>query len=373
MERKREVHTYHVKPLAVVAALVAIALLAAGLSTSNSKAAGRSPARVAKAASSKFTVGFANESLQAPFQVNVQNSMAKYAKADGFKLISLDNNYDDATALRNAQTLANDKVNVAVEFQVDSKIGPRLAQIFKAAKIPVIAIDIPEPGGYFFGASNFQDGELTGYALGEYVKKNNWSPSTITEVLLNLPAAGPIPQLRMDGIDAGIRALVPGLPKSALIEQSAGDGTTGAAQTTMADLLPRIPSGNHIIVSAINDESLIGAVRAIQLAGRESSTVEAGQGADGTGLPEIRTDSHWIGDTAYFPEFYGKYIMEFVEDLKAGKKVPPYAFLPRVFIDKANINQYYPGSDTVSIKSPPGSLELSNTPKLTIALPAGLP
>lgn len=327
-------------------------------------------ARVTKAhAASSYTVGFANESLQAPFQVDVQNSMAKYAKLHGFKLKAVNNNYNDATAIQNAQTLANEHVNVAVEFQVDSKIGPRIAQIFRAAKIPVIAIDIPEPGAIFFGQSNFQDGQLTGFALGKYVLAHHWNPKKITEVLLNLPAAGPVPQLRMNGINAGLRQVVRGLPKNALIEQSAGDGTTGAAQTTMAALLPRIPTGNHIVVSAINDESLVGALRAIQLANREGSTVLAGQGADPVGLPEIRSDPHWIGDTAYFPELYGKYIMQLIADIRAKKHITPFVFSPRVFVDKANIKQYYPGKSTITRKIPAGGLEFSKTARLTYASP----
>jgi ribose transport system substrate-binding protein len=346
----------------LMAVLVAVAVVVVSVSSAGAH-------KVKTAASKPFTVGFANESLQAPFQVDVQNSMVKYAKVHHFKLIAVNNNYTDATALSNAQTLANDHVNVAVEFQVDSKIGPRIAQIFRQAKIPVIAIDIPEPGAIFFGASNFQDGELTGFALGNYIKSHHWNLAKVTEVLLNLPAAGPVPQLRMDGINAGIRRVVPRLPKKALIEVSAGDGTTSVSQQTIASLLPRIPAGNHIVVSAINDESLVGALRAVQLARRESSSVFAGQGSDPVGLPEIRSDAHWIGDTAYFPELYGKYIMQLVADIKAKKHIEPFAFMPRVFIDKANINQYYPGKHTVTIKLPPGGLEFSKTAKLTYSAP----
>ena len=113
-------------------------------------------------ASTPFTVGFANEATTAPFQINVQNSMEAGAKADGDKLISLNNNYDDATALRNAQILANDKVDVAVEFQVDSKIAPAIAQTFKKAGIKwTISIDIPQPGAIFFGANNYADGNCS--------------------------------------------------------------------------------------------------------------------------------------------------------------------------------------------------------------------
>jgi ribose transport system substrate-binding protein len=318
-------------------------------------------------ASSPFTVGFANEATTAPFQINVQNSMNLGAKQAGDKLISLNNNYDDATALRNSTILANDKVDVAVEFQVDSKIAPEIAQTFKKAGIKwTISIDIPQPGAIFFGASNYADGELAGEQAGKYAKAHGWDAKTTTEVLLNLPAAGPIPQLRMNGMRDGLAKYFPGIPASQIIQQSAGAGTTATAQTVMASLLPRIPASDHIVVFSINDESGQGGLRAIQVAGRETNTIVSTQGADAVGLTEIRTDPHWIGDTAYFPEFYGKYIFQVIADLRAGKPVTPYVFMPRTYLNAANVSQYYPGKTTVAIKPPPGGVQFSTSPKQSL-------
>ncbi len=341
----------------------ATAVLAVSLTAGGSAVAAQRVSHLA-AASSQFTVGFANEATTAPFQINVQNSMVAGAKQAGVKLIALNNNYDDATALRNAQILANDKVNVAVEFQVDSKIAPEIAQIFKKAGIKwTISIDIPQPGAIFFGASNYADGQLAGEHAAAYAKAHGWKASQTTEVLLNLPAAGPIPQLRMNGARDALAAGFPGIPKSQIIQQSAGAGTTSAAQQVMADLLPRIPSSNHIVLFAINDESAQGGLRAIQVAGRESSTIVSSQGADAVGLSEIKSDPHWIGDTGYFPEFYGKYIFQLIKDLRAGKHVTPYVFMPRVYINAQNVNQYYPGKATVAVKTPSGGIQFSTTPK----------
>jgi ribose transport system substrate-binding protein len=204
--------------------------------------------------------------------------------------------------------------------------------------------------------------------------KHHWDMSKVSEILLTEPAAGPIPQLRIDGEDYGIRQIVPSLPKSALFELSAGSGTIGSAQSIVAALLPRIPSGNHIVVSGINDESVLGAVRAIQLANRESSAIYGSQGADGEGLIEIRTNPQWVGDTAYFPEFYGKFITQLVQEMKAGKTIDPYQFMPRVFLDSQNVAQYYPGKVTVAVKSPPGGVEASMTAKNVLpVVPPGLP
>ncbi len=324
---------------------------------------GHRGARVQAAAAARpYTIGFANEDLVNGFTGAVQRSMEQYAARSGYKLVTVNNNYDDATALRNATILANDHVDLAIEFQVDAKIAPAIASTFRQANIPTISIDIPQPGAVFFGANNFGDGQLTGQALGAYVKSHHWALNTITEVLLSLPAAGAIPQLRMDGIDYGLRQVVPGLPKSALIEQD-GAGTLAKSQSVMASLLSRIPAGNHIIVSAINDPSLLGALRAIQLAGRESSAVFAGQNCSSEAIAEIHSDPQWIGDTAYFPEFYGYYLMQLAGKVLGHQKVTPYVFIPSLFIDHGNISAYYPGKATVATKLPPGGLVFSTSPK----------
>lgn len=310
----------------------------------------------------QITIGFANLELSDPFPIDVQNSMEASAKAHGYKLISLNNNLDPNTALRNASILVNDKVDLAVEFQVDAKVAPAIAAMFKAAHIPAIAIDIPQPGAIFFGADNFGDGELTGIALGNYAKSHNWDPNKITEILISQPASGPIVELRVQGIDYGIRKVLPTLPKSALFEHD-GQGSITVSQRVVADLLPRIPRDNHIVISAINDPDLLGALRAVQLAGRENSTVLAGQNASAEALREIRTDPHWIGDTAYFPEWYGYFIMQLAAKMLSHQTVTPYVFIPTLFIDRSNIAQYYPGNSTVAKNPPPGNLIFSQTPR----------
>jgi len=334
---------------------IGASLLIAPLSHRASSARAQAPAK-------QFTIGFANEDLANAFTQNVQRSIETYAKQNGFKLVSVNNNYDDATALRNATILANKHVDLAVEFQVDAKIGPAIAATFSKAHIPTVAIDIPQPGAIFFGANNFHDGVLTGQALGNYAKSHGWAANKITEVLLNVPAAGAIPQLRMDGIDAGIRQVLPALPKGALIEQD-GLGTVDKSQSVMANLLPRIPSGNHILVSAINDPSLLGALRAVQVGNRANDAVFAGQNCDASAVEQIRSTAQWIGDTAYFPEFYGYYIMQLAKKILGGQKVMPYVFIPSLFIDKANLATYYPGKTTVATKLPAGGLVYSNSPR----------
>src|SRR5690606_20537981 len=73
-----------------------------------------------------------------------------------------------------------------------------IAHKFAEAKIPCMAIDIPQPGAVFFGADNYRAGLMAGRALGEYAR-DRWGGKADKVLLLELPQAGPVVQARMTG------------------------------------------------------------------------------------------------------------------------------------------------------------------------------
>jgi len=66
-------------------------------------------------------------------------------------LIEVENLYSPKVALRNAQRLVQQKVDLAIEFQVYERMGSQLAALYEQAAIPVIAIEIPSPVPSFLG------------------------------------------------------------------------------------------------------------------------------------------------------------------------------------------------------------------------------
>ena len=74
------------------------------------------------------------------------------------ELLMLDNRYDADTAVENAEKFVAKRVDLAIEFQVEEHVAPRVAHIFKKAEIPLVAIDVPHPNSTYFGVDNFEVG-----------------------------------------------------------------------------------------------------------------------------------------------------------------------------------------------------------------------
>ena len=92
------------------------------------------------------------------------------------------------------------------------RVGGRAA-IWNGDNIPVIAIEIPHPGATYFGADNYQAGLIGGKALGRWAKEN-WGGEVDQVLLLELPIAGPLPQLRVTGLLDALRKALPTISHS---------------------------------------------------------------------------------------------------------------------------------------------------------------
>ena len=96
----------------------------------------------------------------------MQASLSRSAERAQVELIIVDNRYQPKTALRGADYLIREQVDLVIEFQTDEGIAPAIASKYLEANIPFIAIDIPHPGATYFGANNYRAGLLAGNCLG---------------------------------------------------------------------------------------------------------------------------------------------------------------------------------------------------------------
>ncbi len=116
----------------------------------------------------RLRFGFGAQSAEMPFSVAVAHSMTAAAGAAGVELIILDNRYDPASAIQNAEEFVRQRVDLAFEFQVEEHVAPRVAHIFKKADIPLVAIDVPHPNATYFGVDNFEVGYEAGTLLAQH-------------------------------------------------------------------------------------------------------------------------------------------------------------------------------------------------------------
>ena len=214
-------------------------------------------------------------------------------------------------------------------------------QHFNRKQIGVVAIDIPMPGATYFGANNPRSGFMGGSYLAQAAKVR-FGDRALTEgyfVVGELPQSGAIPAMRTEGQIAGFLAALPGFPPERIIRIDTKNTLQYSFQQ-MSNALGRIPQGSPILITAINDQSVSGMLRAVQQQGRGEDALVVGKGADE--LETMVAEEHFIASVAYFPERYGNYLIPLILMSLAGRDVPPAVSVNHVMVHPANICQFYP-------------------------------
>jgi ribose transport system substrate-binding protein len=288
-----------------------------------------------------FVFGFANLQRNIAFCVKVEQGMKANCEAAGIRLLIADNRLDGATALANAESFLQREVDFVIEFQTDANFGATIMRQMQTADTRVIAIDIPMPGATFFGANNPRSGFMGGSYLAQAAITKFGLAKVITGYLVvgDLPQSGAIPAMRTGGQIAGFLASVDGFSPGHVIKIDSKN-TLEESFTQMTNVLGRIPTGVPILVTAINDQSAIGMLRAVKQARREADLLVVGMGADE--VQTLASEPAFIASVGYFPERYGNYIIPLALMELAGKKPPAAVLVHHVMVTKANVCQFYP-------------------------------
>jgi ribose transport system substrate-binding protein len=288
-----------------------------------------------------YTIGFANLSEQIAFSVDVRRSLERAAKnASNIDLIYVDNNLHGDTAIRLADELIDQGVDLMIEYQIDEAAGNVIMSKFKQHNIPVIAIDIPMIGATYFGVDNFVAGEMAGQALGQWIV-TRWHGEVDHVIVLEEPRAGTLPAARIQGQLYGLTEIVGPLKPDVFTYIDSGN-TSEISYANTRNVIHPLPRTTRIALVCFNDDAALGALRAVTELEHDRAVI-VGQGADRLVRAEIRhPHSPIIGSTAFMPERYGEPIIELALKILNGKPVPPAIYMDHMFIDSINIDQYYP-------------------------------
>ncbi len=279
---------------------------------------------------------------QVPFSKLVTDSMKEQAKQAGADLLVCDSALDGAKALACAKNFKTQGVKGYLNFQVDAKVSSAICS--QGPQVPVIAVDIEQQPCQksFMGASNERAGYLAGQAMGEYMK-SKFDCEYDAYVSMEQPAAGAVNEARMGGYRKGFTEACGDIKNDKTVD---GGGALDSARTKFADVLTLLPGAKRIVVVAINDDSVLGALAAAKTAGRADSVFLSGQGADPSSWCEIKNNPNWVADTAYFPEKYGQIGIPYLIDMVKGKPVPDKLLVPHQVLNSENITTFYPSAGT---------------------------
>jgi ribose transport system substrate-binding protein len=274
----------------------------------------------------RLRFGFASQSAEMPFSVAVTQSVTTAAAAAGVELLMLDNRYDPDVAIQNAKEFVAKRVDLALEFQVEESVAPRVAHIFKKAEIPLVAIDVPHPNATYFGVDNFEVGYEAGVLLAQHALRK-WKGKVNRVVGVGFAEAGSFVQSRMSGAFDGIRERLNKLSATSFVLLD-GRGMRQPSQQAMANFLQGHRKGERILVASATDSSALGVLDAVRQAGRESDFAIAGQDCIPEVLEEMRTGkSAIIGSISHEAESYGARLIQLGISIMRGYSVPPYNYV----------------------------------------------
>src|SRR5579883_651870 len=273
-----------------------------------------------------YRLGYAAQGTDYQFSREVSQSLKRAAAAEGIELICVDNRYNPKIAQHNADLLVREKVDLVIEFQTDENVAPVVAAKYREANIPLIAIDIPHPGATYYGANNYEAGLIGGRYMGRWAKQN-WQAEVDEIVMLELARAGSLPRMRLTGMLAGLKEVVPKLESCPVVYLN-GDGRFEESFHAIRKYL-RTSRARHILICAIK-----------------------GQNASPEGRAELREPgTRLIGSVAYFPEKYGDDLVRVALDILNRKPVPPAVFVKHQLITPETVNHYYPNDPLFAMAS----------------------
>lgn len=274
----------------------------------------------------RLRFGLSVQSGELPFSMAVAQSVTSAAAASGVELIVLDNRFDPDVAVRNAEDLAAQRVDLALEFQVEEAAAPLIAHIFKKAEIPLVAIDVPHPNATYFGVDNFECGLEAGSLLAQHALRK-WKGKVDWVLGVGMAEAGSFVQGRISGAFEGVRERIKEIPAERFV-QLEGRGMRKPSQQAVTEFLHKSTQGEHILVAAATDSSALGVLEAARAAGREADFAIVGQDCIPEAMEEMRSGkSALIGSISHEVETYGPRLIQLGISLLRGYTVPPYNYV----------------------------------------------
>ncbi len=328
----------------IIAAVIASLVLAACAAPAPTPVA--EPAAAATAVEMKdVKIGYLSGGDADPFVFLVTSSIKAAAQGAGVELVSCDANFDDTQALNCARTLGTQGAQSVINWHFTAAASPALCTAYNDA--PTVALDTTQDPCQktFVGADGHTAGVVAGSALGDFAKsKSNCEYDLYVSIVnLNLPD---IVSARDGGSREGFESVCGPIPtdKSVMLNKTDGGADRQSnIRRIFTDILTiHADARNVLVMASFGDGDGITAFEAAKAAGRDADVWIATHGAAPSSCNSIRNNDHWVGSVAYFPEQYGGLAVRAAIKLARGEPVDENLYVEHKFINKVNIDEFYP-------------------------------
>ncbi|APQ11297.1 sugar ABC transporter substrate-binding protein [Pseudomonas oryzihabitans] len=292
-------------------------------------------------------IGFLVKQPEEPWFQTEWAFAEKAAKDKGFTLLKIAVP-DGEKTLAAIDSLAANGAKGFVICPPDVSLGPAIVAKAKRDGLKVMAVDdrfVDADGKFmedvpYLGMAAFEVGQQQGAAMAAEAKKRDWKWDD-TYAVINTYNELDTGKKRTDGsVDALEKA---GLPADHIIyaPQKTLD-VPGSMDATNSALVKLPSNAKHLIIGGMNDNTVLGGVRATESAGFPASQV-IGIGINGTdAIDELKKpDSGFFGSMLPSPHEEGYQTASMMYDwVTTGKEPPKYTAMDKVtLITRANFKQ----------------------------------
>ncbi|MET8813618.1 substrate-binding domain-containing protein [Streptomyces sp. NPDC004549] len=292
----------------------------------------------------RVTIGFAGPQADHGWLNAINDNAKRRAKkyADVTLEITEGSN-DTAAQIGQIETLINKKVDVLVVLPADGKALTQVGLKAMRAGIPVVNLDrvFNSPQAYrcWIGGDNYGMGLNAGHYIGEKLKGKASARVVELAGLDNLE----LTRQRTNGFDDALK----NYPNIKKVARQAADFTVESGQAKMAQLLQAQSKfdalWNH------DDDQGVGALRAIEQAGRDDFLMVGGAGALAA-FQAIKRGDSVLKATVLYPPTMAASAIDLARALGQSKgigglaefEIPASITLYSAVVDKDNVDQYMP-------------------------------
>ena len=287
-------------------------------------------------------LGYLSYGELVPYVLQISDGIRSQAKVAGAELVECDAKLDPKNVSECMKKLSGAGIAGLIQFQ-GTLVDPQVVCDETPSGVPVLAVEFPQPpcAKTLVGADDLRAGQIAGTAVGEWAKAK-WDCTYDAYISFESAVAAEKSRLRMDGYRQGFSSVCGPITGTQLDPAVGPVDTEARARAAMTTVLTALPGKSRILVVAVNDDAVLGALDAAKTANRAGDVWVSGQGAEPRVRDLIRNNPQYIGDSAYFPELFGNTIVPAILDLVAGKPVQPLLLIEPVWVDASNIDEIFP-------------------------------
>ncbi|MBG9982387.1 ribose ABC transporter substrate-binding protein RbsB [Aerococcaceae bacterium DSM 111020] len=271
--------------------------------------AGNSDDQVAEKSIDELKIGLSISTTNNPFFVNLRDGVLETAKEKGMEVVVVDAQDDTSVQLNGMEDLIQQQVDIILVNPVDSDAITPAVESANSAGIPVMTIDRSSAGGdvvSLIASDNVKGGEMAANFIVEELDEN----AKVIE-LEGIPGASAANE-RGEGFNNIAQ------DKLEVLDSQTANFNRAEGLTVMENMLQAHPDIEAVF--AQNDEMALGAIEAIEAAGKLGEILVVGFDGNEDAIKSVE-DGKLGATIAQQPYEMGKISIEAVEKLFSGEQV----------------------------------------------------